>query len=90
MGLLKKLLPTEMLVRTDQLLQSSGIYYSPSIFVQAAARGISPNNLHVDDIFVSPDNGAPLRREGDVLRCESTGRRWAIRDGIYDFKAPLE
>jgi ubiquinone/menaquinone biosynthesis C-methylase UbiE len=90
MGLFKKLLPTDTLVKADHFLQSSNIFYSPSIFVQTAARGMSPNNLSDEDIFASPDTGSPLRRDGDILVCESTGQRWAIRDGIYDFKAPLE
>ena len=90
MGFLKKWLPTETLVNLDSLLQHSGLLYSPSIFLQTQARGYSPSNLDVEDIFVCPENGMKLEREGDILACKSTGQRWAIRDGIYDFKAPLD
>lgn len=90
MGLFKKLLPTDALVKADHFLQSSNIFYSPSIFIKASAGGSSPNGMNEDDIFAAPDSGAPLRREDDVLVCDATGQRWAIRDGIYDFKAPLE
>jgi ubiquinone/menaquinone biosynthesis C-methylase UbiE len=90
MGLLKRVVPTALLVKADSLLQHSGLYYSPSIFVRAVAQGNSPDNLAVSDILVCPESGLPLTRTGDALVCEATGRRWAIRDGIYDFKAPLE
>ena len=29
-------------------------------------------------------------RSGEILTCRTDGRRWAVRDGIYDFKAPIE
>ncbi len=90
MGLLKRLLPTRVLVQADRLMQHTGLYYSPSIFVHAFARGTSPDNLAADDLFVSPDGAHPLRRENDTLICDVTGQRWAVRDGIYDFKAPLD
>lgn len=90
LGLLKRLLPTRALVAADRLMQHTGIQYSPSIFVHAFARGASPNNLATDDLFAAPESGQPLRREGDVLICDATSQRWAVRDGIYDFKAPLD
>ncbi|HLV35532.1 MAG TPA: class I SAM-dependent methyltransferase [Spirillospora sp.] len=89
-GLFKKLLPTDALVAADSLLQHSGLLYTPSIFAHALARGTSPDNLDAADIFQCPESGEPLRREGDTLVCDATGVRWAIRDGIYDFKAPLD
>ena len=39
---------------------------------------------------VCPDCGAELTRSGTTMICKSCNQRWAIRDGIYDFKAPLE
>jgi hypothetical protein len=90
MGLLKKWLPTEALVRADSLLQHSSLLYTPSIFLKTQAKGYSQNNLHAADIFVCPDSGTALLREGDTLLCKASGQRWAIRDGIYDFKAPLD
>ena len=89
MGALKQLLSTDVLVAADSLLQRSGWLYSPSIFVQALARESTRNNLEHDDIFVCPETGTTLTREGDTLISEG-GTRWAIRDGIYDFKAPLD
>lgn len=90
LGLLKRWLPTQMLVRADGVLQRSGLMYSPSIFVKALAGGSSDNHVDVADIFICPESGGPLKREGNILVSEITGSRWAIRDGIYDFKAPLD
>jgi uncharacterized protein YbaR (Trm112 family) len=39
--------------------------------------------------IVCPESGGPLTREGDVLYSPKSGLRWAIRDGIFDFKVPL-
>lgn len=90
MGLFKKLLSTDRLVKADELLQTTGIEYSPSIFLRTVARGTSANNLSTGDLFVCPESGGDLVRDCETLVCQSTGQRWAIRDGIYDFKAPLD
>lgn len=89
-GLLKRRVPPGMLVTLDSLLQYTGALYTPSIFTRSTAVNLSPDNRHVPSIFVCPETGSELRREGDVLISEANGLRWAIRDGIYDFKAPLE
>ncbi len=89
---LKSLLPTDLLVGMDTLLQYSGMLYTPSIFVHNQAVGQTPNNLNhqAEALFVCPQSGAELTREGDTLTCKESGLRYAIRDGIYDFKAPLD
>lgn len=91
LGLLKRTLPTGVLVGLDSLLQYTGLLYSPSVFVKAVASNIqSEDNRDVDNIFACPETGVPLVADGDVLTSPTTGMRWAIRDGIYDFKAPLD
>lgn len=90
LGALKKVLPTQMLVSLDGLLQNTGILYTPSIFVKGTATGRSANNLDTLALFVDPETGDDLIREGDTMICEATGVRYAIRDGIYDFKARLD
>ncbi|MGQ9887234.1 MAG: class I SAM-dependent methyltransferase [Aggregatilineales bacterium] len=88
---LKNALPTDTLVRLDSLLQRTGLLYTPSVFVRArASRPNAPDNLAAEAIFACPETGAPLVVEGDTLVSRASGRRWAVRDGIYDFKAPLE
>lgn len=89
-GVVKNTLPTQMLVTLDSLLQYTGILYTPSVFTKNVAVGESRNNLDTDALFVCPETGAELIREGDVLISSGNGSRWAIRDGIYDFKAPLD
>jgi SAM-dependent methyltransferase len=95
LGALKDNVPTSVLVWLDSLLQSSAWFYSPSVFLQAVALGDTPDNTAVafdnpDALFAAPGTGNPLRREGDTMVDTVMGTRWAVRDGIYDFKAPLD
>jgi len=40
--------------------------------------------------FKCPDCGhAGLDEKADHLRCGGCGKKWAIREGIYDFRYPL-
>ena len=87
---LKNALPTEVLAGLDGLLQLTGLHYTPSIFTRNIAMGDSPDNLNTDSLFVCPDCGGELTQAGDVLTCQCCHKSWAIREGIYDFKAPLE
>ncbi len=93
LGLLKRHLPTSLLAGADGILQRTGWRISPSIFFdlrygESRERG---DFLDVNDpveIFRCPWSYAGLVREGDSLISE-TGIRWSIRDGIYDFRKPL-
>lgn len=93
LGLLKRTLPTALLVLADRVLQQSGWAISPSIFL----------DLRLDKPDAAPlvDSDAPL----DLLKCPVTGSslrwrdgelssesdlRWAIRDGVFDFRNPLD
>lgn len=87
---LKRNLPVNALVAADSVLQLTGLLYTPSLFSLCRANGNSPDNRTINDLFASPETGAPLRRDGDTLICTASGARYAIRDGIYDFKAPLD
>ncbi len=88
---LKAALPTGALVQLDSLFQRTGLIYTPSVFIRArASRPDASDNLAAESIFACPETGAPLVAEGDTLISRASGRRWAIRDGIYDFKAPLD
>lgn len=89
-GIIKDRMPTQVLVILDGLLQNTGILYTPSIFTKSIATGGTPLNLSAENIFVCPESGGALVREGDIMRCKENGLRYAIRDGIYDFKAPLD
>jgi SAM-dependent methyltransferase len=87
---LKNNVPTDMLVGMDNLMQRTGLLYSPSVFTKNMATDSGANNLNTEALFVCPETGSELTREGDTLISQSNGLRWAIRDGIYDFKAPLD
>lgn len=90
LGILKNTLPTTLLAGLDGLLQYTGVLLTPSIFVKCAAQGVSADQTDSPALFVCPESGGDLRREGDALICDQSGLRYAIRDGIYDFKAPLD
>ena len=90
-GWAKRHLSTNTLVTLDSLLQYTRLLLTPSIFVKATATGAEPAApVPVESLLACPETGAPLTRQGDVLVSRATGKRWPIRDGIYDFKAPLD
>ena len=87
---LKDKLPLDLLVGMDGVMQATGLLYSPSIFTKSVAVGSTPDNLRRETLFACPECGGDVVRSGDILTCRRDGRRWAVRDGIYDFKAPIE
>lgn len=87
---LKNHLPTDLLAGLDGLLQLTGWLYTPSVFTRSLAAGTSPDHLDAGDLFVCPEcQGDLIIAEAEIV-CPACNLRWAIRDGIYDFKAPLE
>ncbi|MCY3833433.1 MAG: class I SAM-dependent methyltransferase [Chloroflexi bacterium] len=94
LGLLKRWLPTRLLAASDALLQRSGWTIAPSVFLDlrlkdaSHSRALSPAADAID-ILRCPRSGAHLQEVGDTLIGDS-GIRWAIRDGVYDFRQPLD
>lgn len=89
--LLKRLVPAGVLAGLDGLLQSRMPLYSPSVFTLNRASDEGADFSTAPLRFYCPLCGAPLdEREGSVL-CHGAdcGHRFAIRDGIYDFKEPV-
>jgi SAM-dependent methyltransferase len=90
-GLLKRAVPTGLLVALDRLLQPTGALWqlSPSVFVrcQGGGKASPPSGVFFRCIVCG---STVLEDEGEALSCTGCGARFAIRDGIYDFKAPLE
>ena len=86
--LFKRLLPRRLLLALDSLLQPSGqwLQLSPSIFVRAEAAGPGPTALPGKFFRCPACGGDDLNDNASHLLCAQCGRRWAIRDGIYDFK----
>jgi SAM-dependent methyltransferase len=100
--LLKRLVPAPLLAAADGVLQWTGQLYpcAPSVFVRArTASGPRPpgagaplpgSDLDPASLFRCPAcEGEALQAGPDTLRCLSCGARWAIDDGIYDFKTPV-
>jgi len=94
LGLLKKLVPTGILVALDALAQWTGLLWqlTPSVFVKASLGGERSGSVPGEVIhwFKCPGCGnSPLEDRNDHLQCSSCDSRWAVRDGIYDFRQPL-
>lgn len=96
LGLLKRLLPAGLLAALDGLLQPTGELFqvTPSVFVKASVTRDSIPRHAPDDIlrwFQCPQCGArPLDDQGGHLRCPGCNRKWPFRDGIHDFREPLD
>jgi ubiquinone/menaquinone biosynthesis C-methylase UbiE len=97
-GLLKRIVPTGILVYLDSLAQWTGDWWqlSPSVFVKAVRRdapGFLPHaqdNIWREAYFKCPDCGhSPLIDKTDFLACSSCGKKWGVKDGIYDFREPI-
>jgi SAM-dependent methyltransferase len=92
--LLKRSVPTGLLVAVDALLQPTGalVQLSPSVFVRAQVPGPAPAAgapVGPSRFFKCPVCDAlDINATGGHLLCSGCGRRWAVRDGIYDFKEP--
>lgn len=104
MGLLKRIIPTGILVFFDSILQWTGafIQVTPSVFVKAnlvGRDGIPPYGqdgipLYGQDgilsYFKCPDCGRhPLSDKSEYLECGNCKKRWGVKDGIYDFRESL-
>lgn len=89
---LKRALPTGLLAALDAAFQHTGWELSPSIFLDLKTTGSGSQALiPAEDplaIMRCPETGAALRRaEGGLL--SDGGSRWAIQQGVYDFRQPL-
>jgi ubiquinone/menaquinone biosynthesis C-methylase UbiE len=96
-GLLKRIVPTRILVFLDSLFQWTGAWWqvSPSVFVKArvAQDGILRRRDGQDSVlsfFKCPDCGhSPLTDQIGYLECSNCKKRWEVKDGIYDFREPI-
>lgn len=91
LGLAKRALPLTLMVAIDRLMQTVGqaVPVSPSIFTENRKPGDVTPVVPAAALFKCPTCGGALRSAGDEMRCDSGSHRWAVRDGIYDFKEPL-
>jgi ubiquinone/menaquinone biosynthesis C-methylase UbiE len=98
-GLLKRIVPTSILVFLDSLFQWTGAWWqlSPSVFVKAKIVGRNgiPSQIYGQDNILSyfkcPDCGdSPLVDKIEYLECSSCAKKWGVKDGIYDFREPIK
>ena len=99
-GFLKRIAPTSVLVLFDLLFQWTGAFFqwTPSVFVRCrcdhegrprAETKIDPAS--VIEFFKCPECGhAPLDDKPNYLECPNCKHKWGVRDGIYDFRMPME
>jgi SAM-dependent methyltransferase len=91
-GLLKRLVPTKLLVWMDSAASLTGEWWqlSPSVFTRSKAVGGPEKAAPEAGIFCCPECRSPLGEpEDDLIAC-TCGLRWGIVDGIYNFKEPVK
>jgi ubiquinone/menaquinone biosynthesis C-methylase UbiE len=91
LGLLKRTLPAGLLAALDGICQPTGALFqlTPSVFVSSIAFG-NTTVAAAGAFFKCPECGhAPLEENPDTLACPACKRKYAFRDGIYDFREPI-
>lgn len=95
-GLLKSIVPTGILVFLDSLFQWTGAWWqlSPSVFLRARAAQAGSLRTGQDNIlsyFKCPHCGhSPLTDKTSYLECPDCQKKWAVKDGIYDFREAMK
>ena len=87
-GLLKRTLPLNLLVKLDSLAQLTGDIWqlSPSVFVGTRCK--KPDDTpNPEGFFRCPACGvAPLAETAEKITCPACSSIYPIKDGIYDFR----
>jgi SAM-dependent methyltransferase len=93
MGFLKRTMPAGLLASLDGLFQPSGALFqlTPSVFVRSQLKGTTEGATgKMLDLFRCPECAAhPLQDHEDHLACPGCQKKWAVRDGIYDFRESI-
>jgi len=92
MSFLKKHVPLELLVTMDALAQKTGNLWqlSPSVFARNRVIHGGVKAAPGDFFFCPECAGSALVEQDEQITCPACGKRWQIRDGIYDFREPLD
>lgn len=98
-GVLKRMVPTGILVSLDSLFQWTGAFWqlTPSVFIRACKTVKNPHGIETRPalanptlIFKCPDCGSyGLENYRTYLECLNCGKKWEFRDGIYDFRESI-
>jgi len=96
-GILKRIVPTGVLVFLDSISQWTGEFWqlSPSVFMKAKVVGRNAIPPREQDTILSyfkcPACGhAPLVEKENALECSNCKQKWGVKDGIYDFREPAK
>ncbi len=90
-GFIKRIFPPAFLAWLDSLAQLTGNWWqlTPSVFTLSETIGkteIAPEGA----FFQCPQcNHSPLEEKPEMLTCSNCGAKYAIRNGIYDFREPI-
>lgn len=96
LGLLKRLIPSSLLAALDGLFQPTGELFqvTPSVFVRAKVQdGTQAREIPVQviQLFKCPECGSgDLQEKEGHVACPSCEARWAVQNGIYDFREKLK
>lgn len=96
LGVLKRLLPAKFLAALDGFFQWTGALWqmTPSVFIKARAAGEMPRQdgpLSLLKILKCPDcGGGDLQEKHEHLLCPKCKARWAVTEGIYDFREKIK
>ena len=95
LGVLKRLIPASLLAALDGLFQPTGALwqFTPSVFMKARRNGTSADHTPVSiiNLFKCPDCGCGnLEEKNEHLLCPNCHARWAVADGIYDFREKMK
>jgi SAM-dependent methyltransferase len=94
-GWMKRLIPPRVLAALDGLFQPSGVWFqlTPSVFVKSRLGGEGRRKeilIDVIALFKCPACGSvSLLDQSDHLLCPQCKSKWAVKDGIYDFRTTL-
>lgn len=94
-GLLKRIVPTSILVFLDSTFQWTGALWqlAPSVFLRARMQDGRKQEIPatVSLFFKCPDcSHSPLVDKKDYLECSNCKKKWGVKDDIYDFREPMK
>ncbi|MBN2046013.1 MAG: class I SAM-dependent methyltransferase [Anaerolineales bacterium] len=91
-GILKRLVPTSLLVWIDSIASLTGDWWqlTPSVFTCSKAAGVPEKASPDAGMFSCPECKSPLGEPQENLLTCTCGLRWGIEDGIYNFKQPVK
>ncbi|HEY69721.1 MAG TPA: class I SAM-dependent methyltransferase [Anaerolineae bacterium] len=92
LNLLKRMIPTGILVALDSLLQHTGNWwqYTPSVFVRTTAVGRDASRPEFAFWRCPLCASLEMIPQEDGVLCSDCDRLWPLVDGIYDFKIPAD